>query len=170
MTGQESRPSVIVVGVDASAASVAALHWAMRRAATEHAVLKVVSVRRPPLIDPRAPLSELPHGLPDQDGPSLERLQVMIESERKGLPNPPEVIEVAVVGDPSAELALAAVDADLLVVGSHGRGPLAEVLGSVAADVLRHADCPVTVVNPHAAEAIAHPGHQSARSTKSLAR
>lgn len=37
--------------------------------------------------------------------------------------------------------------ADLLVVGSHGRSPLAHlVLGSVAERTLRHAPCPVLVV------------------------
>jgi nucleotide-binding universal stress UspA family protein len=41
----------------------------------------------------------------------------------------------------------AAAGADLLVVGSHGRGPLGEVLlGSVSHRCVQHAACPVAVV------------------------
>jgi nucleotide-binding universal stress UspA family protein len=40
---------------------------------------------------------------------------------------------------------------DLIVVGTHGRGPFASVvLGSVAEAIVRHARCPVMVVPPHA--------------------
>jgi nucleotide-binding universal stress UspA family protein len=38
---------------------------------------------------------------------------------------------------------------DLIVVGTHGRGAVLEVLlGSVAANVVRHAPCPVLTVRP----------------------
>jgi nucleotide-binding universal stress UspA family protein len=59
-------------------------------------------------------------------------------------------IEV-VRGDPRTALLEAArdADADLVVVGSRGRGPLATmVLGSVAASLLEHSEVPVTVL-PH---------------------
>jgi nucleotide-binding universal stress UspA family protein len=40
---------------------------------------------------------------------------------------------------------------DLIVVGTHGRGPLASVvLGSVAEAIVRHARCPVMIVPPTA--------------------
>jgi nucleotide-binding universal stress UspA family protein len=42
--------------------------------------------------------------------------------------------------------------ADLIVIGSHGRRGLSHVLlGSVAEKVIRHASCPVLVVHPKAA-------------------
>ena len=54
------------------------------------------------------------------------------------------------VHGPTVETLLAEAgqaQADLLVVGSHGRGALwTEVLGSVSTGVLRHAPCPVLVV------------------------
>ena len=52
---------------------------------------------------------------------------------------------------PEAVLARASTGADLLVVGSRGRGELTELLlGSVAAAVLHTAACPVVVVrDPH---------------------
>lgn len=58
-------------------------------------------------------------------------------------------------GTPVEEAVAAAAEwgADLLVVGTHGRGGLQRlVLGSVAEGVLRHAHCPVLVV-PKDAEA-----------------
>jgi len=46
---------------------------------------------------------------------------------------------------------LVAADADMLVVGSHGRSNLSRVvLGSVALACVNHAPCPVVVVRaPH---------------------
>jgi nucleotide-binding universal stress UspA family protein len=53
------------------------------------------------------------------------------------------------VGEPADELvdAAAVLEADLVVVGRHSRGPLRRlVLGSVSADVVRRAPCDVLVV------------------------
>lgn len=56
-------------------------------------------------------------------------------------------------GDPATEILAAAESwrADLIVMGTHGRGGLGRlVLGSVAEAVMRHAPCPVlTVKTPH---------------------
>jgi len=52
-------------------------------------------------------------------------------------------------GDPADEIVRAVSDwnADLLVIGSHGRdGVMRVVLGSVAEKVMRHATCPVLVI------------------------
>ncbi len=53
------------------------------------------------------------------------------------------------IGAPAAEIVQAARDwqADIVVIGSHGRGGITRALvGSVAEDVMRHAQCPVLVV------------------------
>ena len=53
------------------------------------------------------------------------------------------------VGDPGGAICAAAraIEADVVVLGSHGRGVLKRVvLGSVSEYVLRHAPCPVLVV------------------------
>jgi nucleotide-binding universal stress UspA family protein len=55
-------------------------------------------------------------------------------------------------GKPPEEIVAAAQEwsADLIVVGTHGRGGLSRiVLGSTAESVLRQALCPVVVVRPH---------------------
>jgi nucleotide-binding universal stress UspA family protein len=58
-----------------------------------------------------------------------------------------EVERVLRSGDPAAELALEAVELDLLVVGSRGHGPLGEtLLGSVSSELVRTAPCPVLVM------------------------
>ena len=52
-------------------------------------------------------------------------------------------------GDPGEAIlnAAAAEGADLIVVGSRGRGPVGRLLlGSVSDHIVRHADCPVLVV------------------------
>ena len=51
-------------------------------------------------------------------------------------------------GDPADALLRVAeeVGAEALVVGSHGYGPLASLLGSVSHELLRRADRPVTVI------------------------
>ena len=62
-----------------------------------------------------------------------------------------------VVGDAVAELVRRTEDADLAIVGSRGYGPLRSVLlGSVSAQLVRRASCPVMVVpRGAAADAVA---------------
>ncbi len=58
------------------------------------------------------------------------------------------------VGDPGGAICTVAreIDADVVVLGSHGRGVLKRVvLGSVSEYVMRHALCPVLVVREGAA-------------------
>ena len=57
------------------------------------------------------------------------------------------------IGSPAAEIVAAAGDlhADLVCIGTHGRGGIARVLlGSVAELVVRQAPCPVLTVRPKA--------------------
>lgn len=59
------------------------------------------------------------------------------------------------LGLPASEIVAEARawDADLIVLGTHGRGPLGRaLLGGVAHEVLREAPCPVLLVGPRAVE------------------
>jgi nucleotide-binding universal stress UspA family protein len=59
----------------------------------------------------------------------------------------PEVVRTALPGAAAMTLVDIAADADLLVVGSHGRTGLRRLLiGSVASAVVQHAACPVVVI------------------------
>jgi len=68
---------------------------------------------------------------------------------RARLPSPP--MEFMPVGKASTEIVKVAREwaADMIVIGSHGRGGVTRLLvGSVAEAVVRHAPCPVLVVRP----------------------
>jgi len=84
------------------------------------------------------------------------------EAEFSGLGD--DVEREFLVGDAVAELVRRTRDADLAIVGSRGYGPLRSVLlGSVSAQLVREAACPVMVVpRGAAAEAAALLGGTSA--------
>ena len=74
----------------------------------------------------------------------LVEVQRRAETRLKGKP-----LEMIVEGRPAEMILQAAIGwkADLIVVGSHGRGGLKRLaLGSIAELVMRHAPCPVLVV------------------------
>ena len=77
-----------------------------------------------------------------------------LEQIRPANPDIP-VHHVFLEGDPSGEIGRYAADAniDLIVMGTHGRGAMAQLLvGSVAEKVVRTAPCPVLTVR--------HPEHE----------
>ena len=149
MASQRSR-STIVVGVDGSPASVEALRWAARQAELTGAEVHTVTAWRMPTtygwIPPVADHDWAGHARTILDHAIKEAL----DDTGAGL------VHRRVVEGPTARVLLkAAADADLLVVGSRGRGEFAGMLlGSVAQHVLAHAPCPVLVVRtPAVAEA-----------------
>jgi nucleotide-binding universal stress UspA family protein len=143
----------IVVGVDGSPESQAALRWAAEEAALRDA--RLVAVWAWTFVPP-APIAEpgmIPVPAMDYSGAGeAERAAVEDEFEtafRSALPTAPEVdIERKLVeGDPAHVLESEARGADLVVVGSGGRsGIAAALLGSVSKHVVDHAPCPVVVV------------------------
>lgn len=150
MTDPGDGPRV-VVGVDGSSPAEAPLLWAAREAAGRRALLHVVHVVPEPPAEP-TPMVELPR--PHREAVRRDAADVLHAAERLvvdglGEQAPPIRVEVR-EGDPGHELVDAALDADLLVVGTHGGSALAGLLlGSVAQHCTRHARCPVVVV-PHA--------------------
>lgn len=156
------RGPVIVVGVDGSATGNTALRWAMREAARQHGTVAAVTVRHRPELAPATSLAILPHG---ERHPStsasahLAKLRSEVDAARAGESADVPVTTAAITGDPARELAKLSSDADMLVVGGHGHGPLVEAfLGSVAADVLRRAHCPVVIIPPNMADRPAEGG------------
>ncbi|WP_458248536.1 universal stress protein [Streptomyces sp. MAI_2237] len=141
MSNLTSRP-VIVVGVDGSDASRAALRWAARQAGLTGAALRIVQAWRLPAT----------YGMPaDYSGGDFEKqaresLARTVEETLGEHPEIPADLEV-VEGHPAAVLTEAARAADLLVVGSHGHGAFTGMLlGSVSHHCVHHAVCPVLVV------------------------
>ena len=140
--------SGIVVGVDGSDHSRKALEWAVREAGATGQPLTVLAVH--PV--PRNHWTGDPETYPT-DAPETETIrQAAEEAVQKavgqvGAPGPTSVTVRAVTGVPAQELVAASADADLVVVGSRGGGGFAKmVLGSVAGQVVSHAEAPVVVI------------------------
>jgi nucleotide-binding universal stress UspA family protein len=139
----------IVVGTDGSDGSLAALRVAADQARLHQAVLEVVVSWHP------SAASTLPSfGVGSPAAETVDELhRALLETlAAEGLgPDCGITIEPRVVTGHAAEVLLDAADtADLVVVGSRGRGGFAGlVLGSVSQQVLAHAHCPVMVVPGH---------------------
>ncbi len=140
-----------MVGVDGSLSSRAALRHAIGEAQLRAATLRVVSAYEPPELWALAygePLPSRPSGVADAVRAETRR---MIDDALDGDRAAPEVELVISPGEAGPVLVGASRDADLLVVGSRGRGCTRMPLGSVALHCVLHARCPVTVVRPTSA-------------------
>ncbi|MFD0542158.1 universal stress protein [Streptomyces mexicanus] len=142
MALSEPRPRV-VVGVDGSPSSYAALRWAVRYAQLVDGVVEAVHAWSTPteldwsglVIDPGFDLKQARERF-------AEELGAVFTGQR-----PASLREHLVEGDPSEVLINFSEGADVLVVGSRGRGGFARaVLGSVSQRCAQHAACPVVVV------------------------
>lgn len=114
-------------------------------------------------------LSGLSHELPKLRKASTERLQELLDDDR--LTAVPEARARVEIGRPADEIVGLArrSDADLIVIGSHGRSGLGRVLiGSVAREVVRMAECPVLIV--HATGKSLLPTGREARARAEMAR
>ncbi len=150
-------PATIVVGVDGSAPSKAALRFAVEEARLRdarvlavHAWLYVpaVSMGEPGLL--AMPSGDLPGQLDAERHVAEAGLRAAVEEAFEEKPSV-EVDERLVEGDAGEVLVAEASEADLIVVGSRGRGELASaLLGSVSSHVVHHAGCPVVVVKASA--------------------
>jgi len=139
----------IVVGVDGSEESRAALRWARTEAELRKAELNVVHVWTYPYTGPRTNVTE-PRELMELDAAKeLEQMMSAVPTDRaSGAANVTVHAHVR-EGNPADVLVQESKDADLLVVGSRGRGGFAALLlGSVSTAVTHHASCPVVVVRP----------------------
>jgi nucleotide-binding universal stress UspA family protein len=155
----------ILVGVDGSEPSEHALRWAFDEARVdEGAVVTIVHAYRPPearsysaysdaFLDPasiqrrsdedRARRGEDEVHVRQGAEQVLERLVDAVRTEEDRC----EVKRITVPKDAAKTLIDMSRDADLLVVGSRGRGGFAGLLlGSVSQQCVRHARCPVLVV------------------------
>jgi nucleotide-binding universal stress UspA family protein len=137
----------IVVGVDGSASSQAALAWAVRQAALTGAAVEAVMAWHYPIMIHRAAWALVTA----EDEAEVEGLVASELSDAIAaatVPDGPVKVSAAVRTGNAAQVLLAAADgADLLVVGSRGRGGFAgALLGSVSQHCVRHAPCPVVVI------------------------
>jgi nucleotide-binding universal stress UspA family protein len=145
----------IVVGVDGSPGAARALEWAAAEAGLRKATLHVVHAWMVPLVD----------AIPDAwvigsptIGPTEEEVYVHLAAaarkvldealdRARGLEPGLELVGELLEMRAAPALIEASADAELLVVGSRGRGGFTGLLlGSVSAQSVHHAPCPVVIV------------------------
>jgi nucleotide-binding universal stress UspA family protein len=143
----------IVVGVDGSQPSIAALRWAAEEAALRSAELVAVHswtfVPSAPIAEPGMipmPASDLAGQLEAERSGAEAELGAAVSAAFPG--GSPVEIEPRLVEEPAGDALVAeSENADLVVVGSSGKSGLASmVLGSVSRHVVAHAHCPVVVI------------------------
>ncbi|HEY6498397.1 MAG TPA: universal stress protein [Streptosporangiaceae bacterium] len=139
--------SGIVVGIDASTHSMAALNWAMREAAVKNVPLTVITVE---IVAASGWGGSQVYGadfeLRDKAQKAAEEA-VAATAKSLGDAAPASVTVRALLGQPAEQLLEAAKGADQLVLARRGTGGFNRLmLGSVTSQVVHHADCPVTIV------------------------
>lgn len=143
-----SAPRLITVGVDGSAGGRRALEWAVHLAAAIGATVEVVTAWS---WDGMAFSPGMTGGPELERNYLAERQQIDVDEVLNNLDGPaPTVAKRLVEGSPVKVLIEAARNADLLVLGSHGRGHLHNaLLGSVSESCVRRGSTPVVVVPAH---------------------
>ena len=133
----------IVAGVDGSASSRLALHWALGQAAATGSRVQALSCWEVPAGAAGLAVYEDV----DLSRPTRELAEGAVEEARQEQQAEVEVEVLVVEGYPARVLTEVARDAELLVVGSRGHGTLSGLLlGSVGLHCASHAACPVVIV------------------------
>jgi nucleotide-binding universal stress UspA family protein len=142
MAGEQSGR--IVVGVDGSDSSKAALAWAVRQAALTGAVVDAVCAWQIPMAYGYGYTMTL--AIPDLEKGAASELDQVIAAVAGPAPGV-EIRPHVVQEHPARALLDCAKGADLLVVGNRGHGGFAEaLLGSVGQYCVQHASCPVVII------------------------
>ncbi|MDN5892517.1 MAG: universal stress protein [Nocardioides sp.] len=145
----EIPAGTIVVGFDGSTHSERALAWSIEQAGLENRTLTLLHA-----VDPGQYLTMHLEGLAptpisvtlhDAAEEMLRGAATFVKEQDPTL----EVVTVVRMVDPRTALVDASEAAEMIVVGSRGRGPVARlVLGSVSTALSGSAGCPVVVIGP----------------------
>jgi nucleotide-binding universal stress UspA family protein len=142
----------IVVGVDGSPASDAAVFWAARDAAMRNEPLALVHMFK--TFVPTFPQIPMPGGVAEwQEVDGRKVLEEAVKIAKDAVPAGQEIAITTEVrpAPPVPTLVEMSKDAEMVVVGSNGRGAAARVLlGSVSSGVVHGAKCPVAVIRAEA--------------------
>ncbi|WP_082973756.1 universal stress protein [Mycobacterium sp. E1386] len=139
----------VVVAVDGSQASNAAAIWAAHEAAMRKIPLTVVhAVTTPTATWPPVPYPESLAVRLEDEGKKAIMHAIKLAEEALPANRQVTIQRELVYSSPALALINMSGEADMIVVGTAGRGLLARsVLGSVSATVVRHAHCPVAVIH-----------------------
>ena len=136
----------ILIAVDDSVYGAHAANTGIAMAAAMGAEVAFVSV-----VDPSFVAGNSDSGVPaDQLLASAEReAKALLVAYRERAKTSPPALEFLERGKPAVKIVAVAKawPADMIVIGTHGRGTVGRLLlGSVAEGVLHHAHCPVVIV------------------------
>lgn len=147
-----ARPGVLV-GVDGSAPSAAALRRAIELGEQLHLPVHAVHAWEYPTL-----IFDAQVILPDEVRQDAERVLTTMTADIFATDGqPPWFTTSAERGGAADVLIDGSRGAEMLVVGSRGRGGFAGLLlGSVSSQCAAHAHCPVLIVRPEEAEPSAH--------------
>jgi nucleotide-binding universal stress UspA family protein len=138
--------NTIVVGVDGSSGSVAALRFAIEEAKTRGAEVRAVNAWHVPGTAYGSGLAPAPVSVSDYEQigrDALDSALAQVAASVDGV----ELTPVVRKGQAAEVLVTEAKDAELLVVGSRGLGGFRGLLlGSVSQQCAHHAPCPLVVV------------------------
>jgi len=144
---KESKMGEIIVGVDGSQGSRAALRWAARTAAAQGAALRAVGAWQYPA---RAATPAAPAKLPGPDEMDEQTCDTLRAVVREELEAGADQVEIEAGRGPAAPVLLGAAaktGADMLVLGARGLGGFAGLLlGSVSQHCVENSPCPVVVL------------------------
>ena len=137
------RPPSIVVGIDGSVGSAAALRWALQEGSARKIPVEVVHCWQ------RHSLKDLESGLPREvSRGSVRMLEVETTAELSAIDSGPELVRSSVHGRPAPVLLHRTENAVLLVIGAHSRMANRHVMRGQVADVcIKWGFCPVVVVD-----------------------
>lgn len=128
--------NLITVGFDGSEASLAALRWAVEQAQEQQATVQVVT-------------AYTPRGGESLDVARMKAEAVVNRAIHIGA-DIPEIVRLAIHGEPTEVLLACSEGSRLVVVGRHGTsGIIHSALGSVGDACARLANCPVVIVPPN---------------------
>ena len=157
--------NIVLVGVDGSPESGAALEYAVAEANRRGARLRVVSTYFP---------EYSVHGHSEPVSAAEPAIEVDVEAQTRRMVEdalggeavaPP--VEIVVAAGPAARVLIdMSGEVDVLVLGHRGRGGFASMLlGSVSLQCVLHAQCPVIVVRPAGVTQSAAPAEPAVAAT-----
>jgi len=135
----------IVVGVDGSDGAHRAVEWAVLEAKRRDAIVEIVHVWDYPMASFAA--STIAYAAVAEAAEQAAQAMLAAANDFANGIGDVQVVAWLAQGDAGRVLVDASREADLLVVGSHGRSAISSfVLGSVSRHCVHEAECPVVVI------------------------
>ena len=145
----ETKKYGVLVCIDGSAASDAAVAWATREAIMRKMPITLMHAVPPVVVGwPVGQLyADMPEWQHDEAQPVIDQARKTLNASLGGS-EPPEIHTEMVYSSVVPALIAASKDARMVVVGTQGLGALGRLLlGSVTAGLVHYAQCPVAVVH-----------------------